>query len=119
MGNPYEQDLDRNAANHQPLTPLTYLERAAKTYPNQAVMTTFCRVLDSSRLAPDVVMRLLASAIGSTYREVAAAHQDGQCPCGWRPVSDADIEALRSSLEDAAAPKMANDLHSMVIAGRA
>ncbi|QND59131.1 acyl-CoA synthetase [Mesorhizobium huakuii] len=33
MGNPYEQDLDRNAANHQPLTPLTYLERAAKTYP--------------------------------------------------------------------------------------
>ncbi|TJX76475.1 MAG: acyl-CoA synthetase [Mesorhizobium sp.] len=34
MANPYEQDLDRNAANHQPLTPLTYLERAAKTYPN-------------------------------------------------------------------------------------
>ncbi|TPM29765.1 acyl-CoA synthetase [Mesorhizobium sp. B2-3-5] len=34
MGNPYEQDLDRNAANHQPLTPLTYLERAAKTYPD-------------------------------------------------------------------------------------
>jgi len=34
MVNPYEQDLDRNAANHQPLTPLTYLERAAKTYPD-------------------------------------------------------------------------------------
>ncbi|RWE46544.1 acyl-CoA synthetase [Mesorhizobium sp.] len=34
MANPYEQDLDRNAANHQPLTPLTYLERAAKTYPD-------------------------------------------------------------------------------------
>ncbi|RJT39906.1 acyl-CoA synthetase [Mesorhizobium waimense] len=34
MGNPYEQDLDRNAANHQPLTPLTYLERAARTYPD-------------------------------------------------------------------------------------
>ncbi|ESY69968.1 MULTISPECIES: acyl-CoA synthetase [Mesorhizobium] len=34
MGNPYEQDLDKNAANHQPLTPLTYLERAAKTYPD-------------------------------------------------------------------------------------
>ena len=34
MGKPYEQDLDKNAANHQPLTPLTYLERAAKTYPD-------------------------------------------------------------------------------------
>ncbi|RWC60239.1 acyl-CoA synthetase [Mesorhizobium sp.] len=34
MGNPYEKDLDKNAANHQPLTPLTYLERAAKTYPD-------------------------------------------------------------------------------------
>ncbi|BCG96381.1 acyl-CoA synthetase [Mesorhizobium sp. 131-2-1] len=38
MGNPYEQDLDRNAANHQPLTPLTYLERAAKTYPDQVAI---------------------------------------------------------------------------------
>lgn len=35
MSNPYEQDLDRQAANHQPLTPLAYLERAAKVYPDQ------------------------------------------------------------------------------------
>ncbi len=34
MDNPYERDLDRNAANHQPLTPLVYLERAARTYPD-------------------------------------------------------------------------------------
>jgi len=32
--NPYETDLDRNQANHQPLTPLTYLERAAKVFPD-------------------------------------------------------------------------------------
>ncbi|CAN7661698.1 acyl-CoA synthetase [Mesorhizobium sp. LjRoot246] len=38
MGNPYEQDLDKNAANHQPLTPLTYLERAAKTYPDHTAI---------------------------------------------------------------------------------
>jgi fatty-acyl-CoA synthase len=38
MGNPYEQDLDRNAANHQPLTPLTYLERAARTYPDHVAI---------------------------------------------------------------------------------
>lgn len=33
MGNPYNTDLDRNPANHQPLTPLTFLERAASVYP--------------------------------------------------------------------------------------
>ena len=32
-GNPYNTDLDRNPANHQPLTPLTFLERAATVFP--------------------------------------------------------------------------------------
>src|SRR5690606_8316441 len=32
--NPYEQDLDRNPANHQPLTPLTLMERAAMVFPD-------------------------------------------------------------------------------------
>ena len=35
MTNPYETDLCKNPANFQPLTPLSYLERAAKTYPDQ------------------------------------------------------------------------------------
>src|SRR3954452_7425909 len=33
MSNPYDVDLDRNPANFQPLTPLTFLERAAAVYP--------------------------------------------------------------------------------------
>ncbi len=33
MSNPYEQNLEKNAANYQPLTPLSFLERAAKVYP--------------------------------------------------------------------------------------
>ncbi len=33
MGNPYEQGLDRREANYQPLTPINYLERAAKVFP--------------------------------------------------------------------------------------
>ena len=33
--NPYERDLDRREANHQPLTPITYLERAAKVFPDR------------------------------------------------------------------------------------
>ncbi|MCX7157871.1 MAG: AMP-binding protein, partial [Proteobacteria bacterium] len=35
MGNPYEQDLDRNTANYAPLTPLTFVERAASVYPDR------------------------------------------------------------------------------------
>ena len=31
----YERDLDRNAANFQPLTPLTFLERAAAVFPDR------------------------------------------------------------------------------------
>lgn len=32
---PYEQNLDRNAANFAPLTPLMFLERAAMVYPDR------------------------------------------------------------------------------------
>ncbi|WP_374939303.1 acyl-CoA synthetase [Mesorhizobium sp. NBSH29] len=34
----YETGLDRNPANHQPLTPITLLERAAKTYPDHVAI---------------------------------------------------------------------------------
>ena len=33
MASKYNTDLDRNPANYQPLTPLTFLERAASTFP--------------------------------------------------------------------------------------
>jgi fatty-acyl-CoA synthase len=36
--NPFNTDLDRNPANHQPLTPLTFLERAATVFPNHIAM---------------------------------------------------------------------------------
>jgi fatty-acyl-CoA synthase len=32
---PYDTDLDQNPANHQPLTPLTFLERAASVFPDR------------------------------------------------------------------------------------
>ena len=31
---PYDTDLDKNPANYQPLTPLTFLERSAKVFPH-------------------------------------------------------------------------------------
>jgi 3-(methylthio)propionyl---CoA ligase len=35
VANPYELDLDRNPANHAPLTPLGFIERAAAVYPTR------------------------------------------------------------------------------------
>ena len=36
--NPYNTDLDRTPANHQPLTPLTFLERAASVFPDHTAI---------------------------------------------------------------------------------
>lgn len=38
MANPYNTDLDRNPANFQPLTPLTFLERAASVFPDHTAI---------------------------------------------------------------------------------
>ncbi|MDE1566910.1 acyl-CoA synthetase [Aquabacter sediminis] len=34
----YDKDLDRNPANHQPLTPLGFLERAARVFPDRTAI---------------------------------------------------------------------------------
>jgi len=33
--NPYAQDLDQNRANHVPLTPLSFIERSARVFPDR------------------------------------------------------------------------------------
>ena len=38
MASPYDTDLDRNPANFQPLTPLSFLARAAAVYPDQTAI---------------------------------------------------------------------------------
>ena len=38
MPTPYDIDLDRNPANFQPLTPLTFLERAASVFPDHTAV---------------------------------------------------------------------------------
>ena len=38
MSTPYESGLDRNPANYQPLTPLSFLARAAEIYPDQTAI---------------------------------------------------------------------------------
>ncbi|MFD0934066.1 acyl-CoA synthetase, partial [Methylobacterium trifolii] len=34
----YDRDLDRVPANHQPLTPLAYLDRAARVFPDHVAV---------------------------------------------------------------------------------
>ncbi len=36
--NPYDEHLDKNPANYQPLTPLQFLQRAALIYPNHTAI---------------------------------------------------------------------------------
>ncbi|MEC8462421.1 MAG: acyl-CoA synthetase [Pseudomonadota bacterium] len=45
MTNPFETNLDRNAANFQPLTPLSFIERTAATYPEKTAVIhgSICR----------------------------------------------------------------------------
>src|ERR1700758_5321408 len=38
MASPYDTDLDRNPANFQPLTPLSFLARAAEVYPDRTAI---------------------------------------------------------------------------------
>ena len=38
MANPYDVDLERRPANHVPLTPLSFLARAAAVYANKAAV---------------------------------------------------------------------------------
>jgi fatty-acyl-CoA synthase len=44
MTTPYDIGLDRNAANFQPLTPLSFLARAAEVYPDQTAIIHGARV---------------------------------------------------------------------------
>ena len=36
--NPYDTDLDRTPANYQPLTPLSFLDRAASVFPDHTAI---------------------------------------------------------------------------------
>ena len=38
MPNIYNQNLEKNSANYQPLTPITFLERAASGYPERVAV---------------------------------------------------------------------------------
>ena len=64
--NPFEQNLDKNPANYQPLTPLVFLQRAAAIYPNHTAIihgnTRICYAESyarARRLASMLAMRFI------------------------------------------------------------
>ena len=63
--NPYEQNLGKTAANYQPLTPLTLLERAAMVYPDHMAVIHGAQVLTYRDLYARC--RRLASALSLRY----------------------------------------------------
>jgi len=86
---------------------------------DQALLTMFCRTLDNSRLPPMTVLRMMAEALGATYRQAAAAHLSQPCPCGWRPTVEADVVLLCEAVSAAAMPQPIGDLAWMEAVGRA
>ena len=65
--NPYDKHLDKNPANYQPLTPLTFLERAARsipTTPPSSTATSASPTRSSTRAAGGSPRRWRARGIG-------------------------------------------------------
>src|SRR5712692_10125258 len=61
---PYDADLDRNPANFQPLTPLSFLERAAAVFPDHAAVIHGARKWSYSEFYARA--RRLASALAKS-----------------------------------------------------
>ena len=83
---PYDIDLDRNPANFQPLTPLTFLERAAAVFPDHTAIIHGAAAPQLSR-----VLRARAAArLGAgEARHRARRHGLGRCSPTRRRCSNA------------------------------
>ena len=64
MTHPYEQGLERNQANYTPLTPVSFLAKAAYTYPLRTAMIHGA-VRRNWRMMPTTILR---SGIGRKVR---------------------------------------------------
>ena len=70
----YDIDLDRNPANFQPLTPLSFLERAAAVFPQRTAVVhgartwTYGQFYARARRLDNVVLRVHAAEHGFRYQ---------------------------------------------------
>ncbi len=102
--NPYELDLDKNPANHAPLTPLGFIERAATVYPGRLAVVhgarratwaeTYARC---RRLASALARRGIA--VGDTVAAMLANTPEMlECHFGI-PMAGAVINTLNTRLD--------------------
>jgi fatty-acyl-CoA synthase len=86
LANPYERDLDRNAANYTPLTPLSLIARTAYTYPRHLAVVhgerrytwaeTYarCRRLASALVAQGIGVGDTVALMAANTPEMYEAH---------------------------------------------
>src|ERR1700749_4162076 len=101
---PYDRDLDRNPANFQPLTPLTFLERSAAVFPDQLAIAhgSLCRnyrefYARTKRLASALAKRVFVR--GDTVA-VILANTPAMLECHYGvPMCGAVLNALNTRLD--------------------
>ena len=70
-----------------------------------AMVASYSATLGNTRMPPLEVLGYIAAAVGSLYREVAAAHTGPQpCPCGWVACELLDVITLQQALAASALP---------------
>ena len=102
----YERDLDRNAANHQPLTPLGFLERAAAVFPARTAVIhgplrrSYADFYARSRRLASALTRLGIKR-GDTVA-VLMANTPGMLECHYGvPMTGAVLNTLNTRLDAA------------------
>ncbi|HEY6720728.1 MAG TPA: AMP-binding protein, partial [Burkholderiales bacterium] len=102
--NPYETDLDKNPANHAPLTPLGFIERAASVYPERVAVvhgtrrTTWAQTYARCRRLASALSRR-GIGIGDTVAAMLANTPElYECHFGV-PMAGAVLNALNTRLD--------------------
>jgi fatty-acyl-CoA synthase len=105
--NPYELDLDRNPANHQPLSPLSFVKRAAEVYPEKvavvhgplrrtyAELYTRCRKLASALSERGIGLGQTVAVIAPNTPEMLEMHYGV-------PMTGAVLNTINTRLDAAA-----------------
>ncbi|MBU1835360.1 MAG: AMP-binding protein, partial [Alphaproteobacteria bacterium] len=104
--NPYDTGLDRNPANYQPLTPLTFLERAASVFPDHtAIVHGVLRrsYADFYRRSRQLASALTQAGIGrSDTVSALLANTPAMLECHYGvPMSGAVLHSINTRLDAA------------------
>ncbi len=106
--NPYNQDLDPNPANYQPLTPLLFLERSAQLYPKRTAIRhgrrsfTYQQFYRRSKCLADALLTQHNIQSGNTV-SVLLANTPPMLECHYGiPMTGAVIHSINTRLDASA-----------------